>query len=286
MQGNRNKKPVLIRILRAMSFVIPGNYLKTLVFLNLIHRPRKILRNLLNSFYRMEHVYEVLKEFIHQYRGNFSILEFGVADGYAFTKMLYATRYMRCADRVMVHGFDTFEGLPKTEDKRDADLITGDNYFEGQFKTDFDHLKAYCASRYSNFQFHRGLFDRTLTNEFLFTLRESLPILVWIDCDFYTSAKSVFERIIPYLPNGCVVYFDEPEINFGSIFTGEARIIHEINNGQFAEGIELVLDTTLSLNSRRIYRFINVNANLQYDAIEKPKRTAELHRRTNDSPFP
>lgn len=280
------KKPALIRILRAISFLFPGDYLKTWVYLNLIHGPRKSLRNLMLSFYRMEHIYEVLKEFIPHYQGNFSILEFGVADGYSFTKMLYATRYLKCVDRVMVHGFDRFEGMPKAEDSRDIDLIADDSYVEEQFKADFEGLRAYCDSQYPNFALHRGFFHETLTDEFLVTLKDSLPILVWIDCDYYTSAKSVFERIIPYLPSGCVVYFDEPEINFGSRFTGEARIIHEVNQGQFGEGIELVLDPTLSLNSRRIYRFINLNAELQYKRNEKVNRVTELHRRTNDSPFP
>ena len=91
------------------------------------------------------------------------------------------------------------------------------------------------------------MFDVTLTPEFLESLRVDKPILVWIDCDYYTSARVVFERLIPYLPSGCVIYFDEYEFNFGSRFTGESRLVHEIKAAvRFGDGIELVLDRELS----------------------------------------
>ena len=104
------------------------------------------------------------------------------------------------------------------------------------------------------------MFDATLTPELLETLRVHKPILVWIDCDYYTSARAVLERLIPYLPSGCVIYFDEYEFNFGSRFTGESRLVHEINRGEFGDGIELVLDSELSWDLRRCYRFINRGA--------------------------
>jgi hypothetical protein len=98
----------LMTLLRLFSKLLPGDYLKTLFYLNLIEKPRRLLRLSLNTFYRMDHVYAVLKEFKHHYKGNFSILEFGTSDGYAFTKMLYATKYLNMADRVIVHTFDSF----------------------------------------------------------------------------------------------------------------------------------------------------------------------------------
>ena len=89
------KRPAPIRILRILSALIPGDFLKTFVYLNGIHRVRKSLRTALFGFYRMEHIYDVIAEFTKHYRGNFSVLEFGVADGYSFTKILYATRYLK-----------------------------------------------------------------------------------------------------------------------------------------------------------------------------------------------
>ena len=280
------KKPASIKILHAISLLLPGDWLKSFVFLNCIHRPRKLLRSLLFDFYRMDHIYDVIKEFTGNYQGNFSILEFGVAEGYSFVKKLYATRYLKCENRITIHGFDSFEGMPKDSGRCDQGLHAGDSWVEGQYQSDFKALVDCCAARYENFQLHKGLFDATITEDFVDRLRHTPPILVWIDCDYYTSAKIVFERILPALPSGCVIYFDEPYFNYGSRFTGEARLIHEINAGLLGEGIELVPDLALSLASNRIYRFINLNASIGYEPMEKRFSAEDRLLRNNGSPFP
>lgn len=280
------KKPVSIKILRAISLLLPGDWLKTFVFLNCIHRPRKILRSLLFDFYRMDHVYDVVREFIGNHRGRFTILEFGVAEGYSFVKKLYATRYLNCEDRITIHGFDTFEGMPKASVRCDRGLRVEDSWVEGQYRSDFRSLQEHCAARYRNFVLHKGLFDTTITKDLLRELRTAPPILVWIDCDYYSSAKIALERVMPALPSGCVIYFDEPYFNYGSRFTGEAKLIHEINTGLFGEGIELVPDLALSLDSNRIYRFINMHAATAYEPLERKNFAEARLLRNNGSPFP
>lgn len=275
-----------ITLLRIMGKFLPGDYLKTVFYLNCVYKPRKILRLSIDSFYRMDHIYEVLGEFKKNYKGSFSILEFGVSHGYSFTKMLYATKYMKMADRVIVHGFDSFEGLPESADITDKNVIAHDSWVKGQFKSSYNDLDEYCGRRYKNYSLHRGYFEDTITNDFTKTLETDPPMLIWIDCDYYTSAKTVFEQLIPYIPNGCVIYFDDYDLNFGSRFTGEAKIVHEINNGVFGDGIELVLDTDLSLNSKRIYRFININSRYYYELLSPSLSMRDTRRKTNDSPMP
>lgn len=272
------------KALRTIGHVVPGTNLKTWVYLNLVYGPRRFGRTMLSSFYRIDHIYEVLAEFDKGYSGKFSILEFGVADGYAFTKKLQATKYSRLSQRVMVHGFDTFEGLPEIDDQLDQSLVDGDDWEAGTYHGRYTELKDYCDSRYDNFQLHRGLFQDTITQEFLDGLLEHKPILIWIDCDLYSSTKSIFETLIPYIPTGCVVYFDDIYYNYGSRFTGEMRAVHEINAGKFGEGVELVLDRALTWDSNRVYRFINMNAKAQH--VLKKTRTDGLRFRGDDSPFP
>ena len=157
-----------------------------------------------------------------------------------------------------MHGFDTFEGMPSSTDRRDRNIIFDDaEWGEVQFSGKYEVLDEYCGSRYSNYMLHKGLFRDTLTDDFLESLRDELPVLVWIDCDFYTSTLEALERLVPYPTTGCVVYFDEFEFNFGSRFTGQARIVHELNAGKFGDDIELILDSALSLDSKRIYRSIH-----------------------------
>ena len=279
-------KSTFIVLLRRLGQLLPGNYLKTTVYLNLVYKPRKLLRRLLNSFYRMDIIYEVIQEFKNQYRGNFSILEFGTADGYSFTKMLYATKYLDMDDRITVHTFDSFEGMPDSVDAKDKDIIADDGWVKGQFKGRYQELEDYCRSHYQNYHIHKGYFQDTLTDVCLSTLETNLPILVWIDCDYYSSTRIVFDKLIPYLPNGCVIYFDDYDFNFGSRFTGEARIVYEINQGVLGEGIELILDRELSLNSNRVYRFMRFESDLHFERLYKRNLSSQLHQRTNDSPMP
>lgn len=280
------QKTFFMSLLATIGHLLPGDHARTFFYLNFIKAPRTVLRNLLNNFYRMDHIYDVIGEFKANYDGKFSILEFGVADGYSFRKMLFATRYLKMDDRIEVHGFDTFEGMPQSDDVRDRGPVRGDSWEAGQFRSDPDRLASYCRSRYSNSHLHKGLFSESLTEDFLCELLEHPPILIWMDADYYTSTVSVFEKLIPYIPNGCVIYFDEPRFNYGSRFTGESRAIHEINSGQFGEGIELVLDHALSLDSLSVYRFINMNAKTTYSLSRPLVSSARLRPPTNDSPLP
>ena len=276
---------IFTSILKVIGNLIPGPYLKTVVYLTCIAAPRKFLRKSVGAFYRMDHIYDVIKEFKKHYKGKFSILEFGVADGYSFTKKLHAVRYLNTEDRIMVHGFDTFEGLPDVTSSAEHALVHGAEWTKGHYRGRYEDLLEYCRGKYKNFRLHKGLFEETITDDFLQTLTKQPPILIWIDCDYYSSTKVVFERLIPYIPTGCVIYFDDIYFNFSSRFTGEMRAVWEINQGKFGEGIELVLDPALSLDSNRVYRFINVNQESSFELVASVKEDPVRLRR-DDSPFP
>jgi hypothetical protein len=279
------KRGALVATLSALGRCLPGEHLKTAVYLNCIAAPRKMLREAVTGFYRFDHVYEVLREFRDHYEGRFSILEFGVADGYSFTKHLFATRYLGMTDRVLVHGFDTFTGLPEWTDPADQAMVGGEEWVPGTFHGRYEELKDFCDRKYPNYQLHKGLFEDTLTDEFLASLQEFVPVLIWVDCDYYVSTKQIFERMIEYIPSGCVVYFDEIEYNFGSRFTGEMRAVAEINRGSFGDGVELVPDRALTWNTNRVYRFINLNAKTRHRLKHRVAGDPVRYRR-DDSPFP
>lgn len=273
-------------ILKVLAKLIPGTYLRTFIYLNVIASTRKILRKSINSFYRIDHIYDVVQEFKKNYKGNFSILEFGVADGYAFTKKLYAVKYLGMEQRVTVHGFDTFEGIPDAQGSADKGLVGGSGWVAGHFKGQYEELDSYCKKKYNNHQLHKGLFDQTLTEEFLETLIENPPMLIWIDCDYYSSTKVVLQALIPYIPTGCVIYFDDIYFNFSSRFTGEMKAVWELNHGEFGEGLELVLDPTLCWDSNRVYRFINVHSDKNYELNTLEYTEDPILQRGDDSPLP
>jgi hypothetical protein len=280
-------RPGMIRFLHGMSKLIPGEYLKTAFYLNCIDRPRRMLRNSLFAFYRYDHVYQVLREFAEIPAGKFSILEFGTSDGYSFVKLLYATRYLRLEQRVSVHTFDSFEGMPNSTDERDRNWASGDDWAPGQFRGNYQSLERYCAARYSNYQIHRGYFEDSIDAPLLASLEDQPPILIWIDCDYYSSARTILTRLIDRIPNGAVIYFDEfDNLNYGSRLTGEARLVHEINAGLFGDNIELVPDTRLSLYSRRIYRFLKIPPNRVLFQSDDPNDTDQVRHRSDGSPLP
>lgn len=283
------KSSPMLRLLRGVGRLLPGDRLRTFFYLNLIKAPRRTMRRALFEFYRYDHVYDVLKEFRAACEGPFSVLEFGTSAGYSFVKLLYATQYLGMTDVVTVHGFDSFEGLPETADPRDADFtLDGDRWVAGEYRGDYQALHDYCSRRFRNFRLHKGYFEDTLTPALLASMLHDQPILVWIDADYYTSARAVMERLLPALATGCVVYFDELNTtNFGSRLTGEARLVHEINHGVFGTDIELVLDSELSLNSRRIYRFMRLGAGPQFRVRAGGESRPDLVRLpTNGSPLP
>ena len=281
-----NRSPFL-RVLRFFSLLLPGEYLKTAFYLNCIDLPRRLVREALFSFYRYDHVYSVLREFASSYSGRFSVLEFGTSDGYSFVKLLYATRHLKITDRVVVHTFDSFKGMPTAVDERDREWMRGDDWVPGEFKGDYEALEAYCKSRYDNFEIHAGYFEQSIDETFLSSLEETPPILIWVDCDYYSSAKTVLERLIRHIPNGCVIYFDDLDnLNYGSRWTGEARLVHEINHGLFGNQVELIPDPRLSLHSRRIYRFFKMPPNRILDSSAAAHTAGQVRHHAGGSPLP
>jgi hypothetical protein len=63
----------IIAALRTLGAVLPGDYLKTAFYRNVIAKPRAALRLALQGFYRIDHVYAVLEQRA-DFKGQFSIL--------------------------------------------------------------------------------------------------------------------------------------------------------------------------------------------------------------------
>jgi tetratricopeptide (TPR) repeat protein len=113
------------------------------------------------------------------------ILEFGVGHGASIRKLASMT------DRV-IHGFDSFQGLPESW----SHLPKGAFNANGEVPLAPNHAK-----------FHVGLFDQTLP-PFLIEYKESIKFLN-IDCDLYSSTKTVFDLVEKRIVSGTVIFFDE-----------------------------------------------------------------------------
>lgn len=114
-------------------------------------------------------------------------LEFGVHKGASIREIAALTR---CD----VHGFDSFEGLPED--------WSGNPGSRGSFD-----LKGRAPKVPANVNLHAGWFDRTLPG---FLEKHAEPVsFAHIDCDLYSSTKTVLALLGGRLQIGSVLVFDE-----------------------------------------------------------------------------
>jgi hypothetical protein len=129
-------------------------------------------------------------------------LEFGVYRGTTIDWLAARTSHV-------VHGFDSFEGLPDR---------WREGFERGRFKT------GGLPSVRKNVRLVPGWFDQTLPG-FVTEHREPVAFL-HVDCDLYSSTRTIFsflgERLVP----GSVIVFDE-FFNYPGWEDGEARAFRE-----------------------------------------------------------
>lgn len=118
------------------------------------------------------------------------------ADGLVLECGVYFGRSLRViASRVEgeVHGFDSFQGLPEAWSAAEP---------VGAYGTG-GRLPAMPA----NVHLHAGWFDRTLP---AFLASHDGPVrLLHVDCDLYSSTRTVLEAVGPRLVAGSIVVFDD-----------------------------------------------------------------------------
>jgi len=111
--------------------------------------------------------------------------EFGVFSGDTINKL------SKCCDKI--YGFDSFKGLPE-------DWIDG--HKKGHFSR--KDLPKVC----DNVELVVGWFDETLP-KFVEEHEIDKVSFINMDCDLYSSTKTVFEYLGPYIKPGTFIYFDE-----------------------------------------------------------------------------
>ncbi|MDR1373060.1 MAG: class I SAM-dependent methyltransferase [Dysgonamonadaceae bacterium] len=130
------------------------------------------------------------------------ILEFGVFSGKTINHI--ASRVQQT-----VYGFDSFEGLPER---------WRDGFSTGHFQV--THLPKVRQ----NVILIKGWFDQTLPS-FLAEHVEPISFL-HIDCDLYSSTKTVFELCANRIHSGTVIVFDE-YFNYDGWEDGEYKAFQE-----------------------------------------------------------
>ena len=119
-------------------------------------------------------------------------LEFGVYQG---SSMRWWSEALKNPASIL-HGFDSFEGLPEAFD--DA----GGKYARGWFSTD-GQVPQIDDPRVT---FFKGWFDRTLPG---YTLPDHEVLVINIDADLYSSTIFVLNALRPHFKKGTYLYMDD-----------------------------------------------------------------------------
>ena len=131
-------------------------------------------------------------------------LEFGVYKG---TTINLIAKYVK-----KVYGFDSFNGLPE-----DWQNIAKKGYFSLNNLPNIDN----------NIVLIKGLFQDTLDNFFIKHKNKNIK-LIHIDCDLYSSAVYVLNKLIEYniLKTGTIIVFDEI-LNYYNFMEGELLALYD-----------------------------------------------------------
>ena len=131
--------------------------------------------------------------------------EFGVAAGNSINFIAGLI-----PDRMIIHGFDSFEGLPET---------WRDGFPKGYFR-----LQGLPPVR-RNVVLYKGWFDKTAPE---FKLQQSGHLaFMHMDADLYSSTKTVFDVLWDRLVPGTVIVFDE-FYNYPGWKSGESKAFSEL----------------------------------------------------------
>jgi hypothetical protein len=161
---------------------------------------------------------------------------FGVMSWYKLSAMLEPENLTR-----RIYGFDTFEGFPKLASQdvsNETDTFIGDLYADSEQEIN-DLAEIFDEDRFlghiPKLELIRGDISVTLP-KFVEDHPHLIVSLLFIDCDLYEPTKAALEAIVPRMPKGSVIAFDE------------------LDNPQWP-GETLAMLETVGVNNLRLQRF-------------------------------
>ena len=149
--------------------------------------------------------------------------EFGLWKGKTFCYAHNMKRRFRQED-MMLFGFDSFQGLPETDDQKDNVWCTG------AFACGEKELRQILyRNRFQNKEYELvgGFYEESLNEALHQRLSGRKAAIVYVDCDLYTSTVQVLNFIRRYLVNGSIVCFDDFFHYKGARDQGEQKALSE-----------------------------------------------------------
>ena len=143
-----------------------------------------------DKFQLLKFSLETIKENFNTQEYNSGLfLEFGVFKGETInfcSKILNDTTF---------YGFDSFEGLPE-------------NWYGWSFKKKSFDTNGELPNKNNNVSFIKGYFENTLPPFMQEHINQNI-LFIHIDCDLYSSTKTILNNIINNIIPGTIIVFDE-----------------------------------------------------------------------------
>lgn len=161
--------------------------------------------------------------------------EFGVGWGGSLLTFIESLKaYSKHSNQDMysyhIFGFDSFQGLPEKQNENDNHGFWKAGLYSHSV---MDIKKLLLDSGFdiqkNNINLIEGFFENSLTESLRTELKENCPSIVTIDCDYYSSTKTVLEWLRPLLSSGTIFYFDDIWEFHGNPEYGELAAINEFN---------------------------------------------------------
>jgi len=164
------------------------------------------------------------------------VLEFGVYQGGTISKLRQVL-----PEKYNIFGFDSFEGLPED--------WSGTVCSKGFFSTGGN------IPNVEGVTFFKGWFDDTI-GEYL-KVADDIALL-HVDCDLYSSTKTIFDNLKPYIKTNTIIVFDEWIYNNNpNCNDHEQKAFYEyVNENNIKFEFINFIDTTPCGNERKIVKIL------------------------------
>jgi len=137
-------------------------------------------------------------------------LEFGVFNGSSIWSMYHAAKNMK-KDAIRFFWFDAFKWLPKESENEDAWV-----WKQWYYSCSFDKMSTCLQTRNiatNNITRIKGWYTDTLNNNLLKQYNLSNPWIIFIDCDTYSSSKTVLDFISQLIHKPVIICLDDWKLN-------------------------------------------------------------------------
>ncbi len=137
-------------------------------------------------------------------------LEFGVFNGNSIGSMYIAAKELGLKS-TRLFGFDAFEGLPAGSENEDDGV-----WKKGFYTCSFEQMNQCLIKRNVNpneITWIKGWYDQTLNEELIRKYSLGKFGIVFIDCDTYSSSKTVLDFIAALIKEPLIICFDDWKLN-------------------------------------------------------------------------